>query len=97
MVGTILSNFWVALFAFSIYFFSAYPFMEGLSILFNASVMAIIFFVLTFIVRAIIGFVMENPINIEQEMVVVSPDVAAKPEITSEKYAEIVKSLLKDE
>lgn len=40
---------------------------------------------------------MENPINIEQEMAVVSPDVEAEPEITSEKYAEIVKSLLKDE
>lgn len=97
MVGTILSNFWVALFAFSIYFFSAYPFKEGLSILLNASVLAIIFFVLTFIARAIIGFVMENPINVKEEMVVVSPDVEAEPEIISEKYAEIVKSLLKDE
>ena len=64
MVGTILSNFWVALIAFSAYFFSSYPFLNGKSILWNASMLALLFFLLTFVARAIIAFVMENPVSL---------------------------------
>jgi hypothetical protein len=100
MVGTILSNFWAALFAFSIYFFSTYPFIHAQSILFNASMIAIIVFLLTFLARAVIAFVMENPVIAEQEILLEvhteeSDQSTESP--SSEKYAEIVKSMLNED
>lgn len=100
MVGSILSNFWAALFAFSIYFFSSYPFIHAKTILINASVIAIIIFFLTFVARAIIAFVMEGPVVMEEEAVL-SPNIEAMDQLeqepTSEEYAQIVKSMLNED
>lgn len=96
MVGTILSNFWVALIAFSAYFFSAYPFLNGKSILWNASILALLFFILTFVARAIIAFVMEEPVSKEEESTIVSAKEVVKEEPSSEELAKIVKSMLNE-
>ncbi len=60
MVGTILSNFWAALIAFTIYFISCYPFTAGIGIVKNAALIAILAFFLTFVVRGILSFILED-------------------------------------
>ena len=97
MVGTILSNFWVALIAFSAYFFSSYPFLNGKSILWDASMLALLFFLLTFIARAIIAFVMENPVAREEEMAIATQKEVDAVEPSSEELAKIVKSMLNEQ
>ena len=94
MVGTILSNFWVALIAFSAYFFSSYPFLNGKSILWNASMLALLFFLLTFIARAIIAFVMENPVSHRgRNRSIVTQKEIDEVEPSSEELAKIVSNL----
>ncbi|TQR07731.1 hypothetical protein [Psychrobacillus soli] len=97
MVGTILSNFWVALISFSVYFFSSYPFLDGKSILWNASMLALLFFILTFIARAIIAFVMKNPVSSEEEMAIATPKEIDSVEPSSEELANIVKAMLNEQ
>lgn len=97
MVGTILSNFWAALIAFSFYFFSSYPFLEGMSILIDATIFAIIFFLLTFIARAIIAYVMEGQFTVDEEIVSISQENMITPEPSSEELAKIVKSMLNEQ
>ena len=97
MVGTILSNFWAALFAFSIYFFFSYPFNHPKSILLNASILTIFVFFSTFVARAIIAFIMKEPINSEQEIFMKNSEDMAKQEPTSEELANIVKSMLNED
>lgn len=97
MVGTILSNFWVALIAFSFYFFSSYPFLEGMSVLIDSTILAIIFFLLTFVVRAIIAYVMEGPYLNDEEIVSYSQENIMTPEPSSEELAKIVKSMLNEQ
>lgn len=97
MVGTILSNFWVSLIVFSVYFFSSYPFLNGKSILLNASMLAILFFLLTFIARAIIAFVVENPVVNNNENALNTNEEIQESEPSSEELAKIVKSMLNEE
>lgn len=100
MVGTILSNFWVALFGFSIYFFSSYPFLHPTKIIVNASIIAIILFFLTFVVRAIISFVLEEPNNLMQDILTTDSLKTVETneqQPSSEKYANIVKSMLTED
>ncbi|SER53190.1 hypothetical protein [Psychrobacillus sp. OK032] len=97
MVGTILSNFWVALIAFSAYFFSSYPFLNGKRILWDASMLALLFFFLTFIARAIIAFVMVNPVATEEEMAFATQKEIDAVEPSSEELAKIVKSMLSEQ
>ncbi|MFJ7970823.1 hypothetical protein [Psychrobacillus sp. NPDC096389] len=96
MVGTILSNFWVALIAFSAYFFFSYPFLNGKSILWNASMLALLFFILTFVARAIIAFIMADPVSKEEESITVSAKEVVEEEPSSEELAKIVKSMLNE-
>ncbi|QFF98556.1 hypothetical protein PB01_06785 [Psychrobacillus glaciei] len=96
MVGTIISNFWTALFAFSIYFFSTYPFLDAKNILFNASIIAITVFLITFLARAIISFVMEDHFETEQVEFSLMHEKEFDKAPSSEEYAEIVKSMLNE-
>ena len=96
MVGSILSNFWVALFAFSIYFFLSYPFLEGISVLYGASFWAFIFFILAFIARALIAFIIKDSDIGTHENVTILDESETKSDISPEKYAELVKGMLKD-
>lgn len=97
MVGTILSNFWVALIAFSVYFLFSYPFIEGKGIILDASMVAFVFFLLTFLARAIISYIISNPTE-EIEGAPLEKDAEIlKSEISPEDYAELVKTMLKDD
>ncbi|WP_391121317.1 hypothetical protein [Psychrobacillus sp. L3] len=97
MVGTILSNFWTSLFAFSIYFFSTYPFLDSKNILFNASIIAITVFLVTFLARAIISFVMEDHFESEQVEFLITNTEESDFTPSSGEYAEIVKSMLNED
>lgn len=97
MVGTILSNFWVALLAFSLYFIYSYPFIEGKVILLDAGIVAFVFFLLTFLARAIISYIISNPPE-EIEKVAFEKDTEIlKSEISPEDYAELVKTMLNED
>lgn len=97
MVGTILSNFWVALIAFSIYFLYSYPFIEGMGIILDAVIVAFAFFLLTFLARAIISYIISNPSE-EIENVSLEKDAEIlKSEISPEDYAELVKTMLQED
>ncbi|MFJ7824929.1 hypothetical protein [Psychrobacillus sp. NPDC096623] len=94
MVGTILSNFWVALIAFSVYFLLSFPFIEGKGIILDALIVAIIFFLVTFFARAIISYIISN--RIEGNPTEEDAEIL-KSEISPEDYAELVKIMLKED
>ena len=97
MVGTILTNLWVALIAFTVYFLFSYPFTEGKGIILDSFIMAIIFFLLTFVARAIIGYIISNPKE-EVEVIPLEKDAEIlKSEISSEDYADLVKTMLNED
>ncbi len=93
MAGTILSNFWAALIAFSFYFFVSFPFTNAFPILTHASILAIAMFVFTFIVRAIIAYVRKGPVMDEEDNVDFLKE-EYPPKDSSEDIANIVKSLI---
>lgn len=97
MVGTILSNFWVALIAFSVYFLFSYPFIEGMGIIFNACIVSFVFFILTFLGRAIIRYIISNPKEEVEGMPIDNDAEILKSEISPEDYAELVKTMLNEE
>ncbi|MEK5146594.1 MULTISPECIES: hypothetical protein [Psychrobacillus] len=94
MLGTILSNFWVALIAFTVYFLFSYPFIEGMGIILEASIISVGFFLLTFLARAIISYIMSNPQEEIKEIAIQDEASNLKSEISSEDYAELVKTML---
>jgi len=97
MVGTILSNFWVALITFTVYFLFSYPFIEGIGIILKASIVAVVFFLLTFFARAIISYIISNPREAMDDMPVEDDVRILKSEISSEDYAELVKTMLNED
>jgi hypothetical protein len=97
MVGTILSNFWVALIAFSVYFLFSYPFIDGMGIIFDACIVAVVFFLLTFLGRAIIRYIISNPPEEMEGMPIDNDTEILKSEISPEDYAELVKTMLNEE
>ena len=96
MVGTILSNFWAALFAFTIYFLSYYPVTAGKGILLNAFVVAVCFFFLTFLVRGILSFILEDKNEITEQTGEKIQSTSVNEEITSEEYAQAIKNMLNE-
>ena len=96
MVGSILSNFWVALIAFSIYFLFSFPFIEGMGIILDAGLVALVGFLLTFFVRAIISYIISNPLEIV-EVTRENEGEILKSEISPEDYAELVKTMLTED
>ena len=74
----------------------SYPFLGGISILYGASFLALIFFILTFIARAVIAFVMKDSDIVTHENVMILDESDTKSDISPEKYAELVKGMLKD-
>jgi len=97
MVGTILSNFWVALITFTVYFLFSYPFIEGMRIIVEACIFAFVFFLITFLARAIISYIISSPRE-EIEDIPIEDDVGIlKSEISTEDYAELVKTMLNED
>ena len=69
MVGTILSNFWVALIAFTIYFLFLIPLYNAWVLFLHMPVLlAIVCLLLTFLARAIISYIVSNPKELIEEM-----------------------------
>ncbi|QUG41108.1 hypothetical protein KD050_17750 [Psychrobacillus sp. INOP01] len=97
MVGTILSNFWIALIAFSVYFLYSFPFIEGMGIILKACIVAFVFFLLTFLARAIISYIISNPPEEIEDVLVEKDAEILKSEISPEDYAELVKTMLKED
>ena len=96
MVGSILSNFWAALFAFTIYFLSCYPFTAGLGILLDALVVAFIVFLLTFLVRGILSFILEDKNETPEQPGEKIQSNPVNEEITPEEYAQATKNMLNE-
>ncbi|MEK5215123.1 hypothetical protein [Psychrobacillus sp. FSL H8-0487] len=97
MVGTILSNFWVALIAFTIYFLFSYPFIEGMGIILEACIISFGFFLLTFLARAIISYIISNPQEEIEDIPIANDAGILKSEISPEDYAELVKTMLEED
>lgn len=97
MVGSILSNFWVALIAFSIYFLFSFPFIEGMAIILDAGLVAFVGFILTFFVRASISYIISNPPEEIVEVTRENEGKILKSEISPEDYAGLVKTMLKED
>ena len=96
MVGTIMTNLWIALLTFSISFLSAYPFVEGVSVVISAALWAILFFFITFGVRAIISYVLEDKTPKVEIEGPISQDEVQSPLLGSKEYAEIIKNVLNE-
>lgn len=97
MVGTIMSNFWVALLTFSILFLYSYPFVEGAAILIPIILFAILSFFMTFGGRAILTYVLDDRMKkIEKE--VPSPQENSQTTASESKvYADIIKDMINEE
>ncbi|MFJ8063797.1 hypothetical protein ACIQYS_04125 [Psychrobacillus sp. NPDC096426] len=59
--------------------------------------LALLFYLLTFIARAIIAFVLANPVNREEEIVITTQKEIDAVEPSSEEHAKIVKSMLNEQ
>lgn len=62
MVGSMLSNFWAALIAFSLYFGLSYPFDSPSSTLIGASTWAMVLFLFAFLIRFLLHLVWQSPV-----------------------------------
>lgn len=62
MIGTMMSNFWGALVAFSIYFLFMFQKPESpFNILFGSFIFALVGFVIMFLLRFLIGYILYTP------------------------------------
>ncbi|MBU0905274.1 MAG: hypothetical protein KKF57_08755 [Firmicutes bacterium] len=100
MVGSILSNCWAALIAFSLYFALALPNGTPISILTGSFIWALVLFLLTFIIRYLLYYVWQSeemPVLDLMEQVEIAQQKSNESNPSSEEMAAVVKQLLKDE
>lgn len=97
MVGTIMSNFWVALFTFSILFLYSYPFLEGVGILIPIILFAILSFFMTFGGRAILTYVLVDRMKKNEIEVPYPQENSQTTAIDSKEYANIIKDMINEE
>ncbi|MFX3674081.1 MAG: hypothetical protein ACE3JQ_06520 [Paenisporosarcina sp.] len=100
MVGSILSNLWAALIAFSLYFGLSYPFDAPSPILIGSSIWAIVFFLLTYVIRYLLYFVWQAPIERVLELedsVELSTKKKEQTEYSPEEIATVVKQMLDED
>lgn len=90
MVGSILSNLWAALIAFTLYFGLSYPFTSPMSTLPGAFGWAILFFLVTFIVRYSLHFVWQSPVELNEATMTDSEQVKE----SSEEIASVIKQMI---
>lgn len=102
MYGSIFYNLWIALGAFALYFFLNFLSNEApLSIVLYSFMWAGIAFLLTFILRALIAYILYTPELTEDD---VEEEIAQSDEVTkdetthtSEEIAEVVKSMINED
>jgi len=92
MVGTILSNLWAALIAFTLYFGLSYPFFSPLPTLTGSFSWAILFFLITFIIRYSLHFVWQSPVEVDESTTTDSEQV----NMSSEEMASVIKQMIDD-
>ena len=97
MVGTIMSNFWIALLTFSILFLFSYPFIEGAIILIPIILWAILSFFITFGGRAILSYVLDDRMKKIEVEVPFTQDSSQTTVVGSKEYAEIIKDMINEE
>lgn len=100
MVGSILSNCWAALLAFSLYFALALPNGTPISIMTGSFIWGLVFFLLTFIIRYLLYYVWQSeeiPVLDLIEQVEMAQQKTGESNPSSEEMAAVVKQLLKDE
>lgn len=97
MVGTIMSNFWVALLTFSILFLYSYPFVEGAAILIPIILFAILSFFMTFGGRAILTYVLDDRMKKIEKEVPSSQGNSQTTATESKVYADIIKDMINEE
>lgn len=100
MVGSMLSNFWAALIAFSLYFGLSYPFVSPSSTLIGASTWAIVFFLLAFLIRYLFHLVWQSPVLPTLDLVEQSESANERKEHSdhsSEEIASVVKKMLEED
>lgn len=102
MYGSIFYNLWIALSAFTLYFFVNFLSNEApLKIVLYSFMWAGIAFLLTFILRAIIAYIVYTPEEAEvvEEAQEVESIEVTKDETThtSEEIAEVVKSMINED
>ena len=99
MVGSILSNLWAALIAFTLYFGLSYPFVSPVATLLGSSIWAIVFFFFTFVIRYLLYFVWQSPIEADLDVVNSSDGTSIESEqanYSSKEMASVVKQMLDD-
>ncbi len=99
MVGSLLSNLWAALIAFTLYFGLSYPFVSPVAILFGSSIWAIVFFLFTFVVRYLLFFVWQPPFQADLDDVKLSEGTSIESEqanYSSKEMTSVVKQMLDD-
>lgn len=92
MVGSILSNLWAALIAFTLYFGLSYPFVSPFSTLLGSFSWAILFFLVTFIIRYSLNFVLQSPVELDEPIMADSEQV----NYSSEEMATVIKQMIDD-
>lgn len=103
MIGTIYINFWSALIGFCIYFFARFLTNQSpTSIIIYSFLFALAFFLITFVVRALLALILYNPPNEEPEtqqaVEQTTVELDTPSEGQSEEIAQVVKTMLaKDE
>jgi hypothetical protein len=100
MVGSILSNCWAALLAFSLYFALALPNDTPVSILIGAFTWGFVLFLITFLIRYMLQFVIYTEVEpalhlIEQVEMAQQAITQSNP--SAEEMAAVVKEMLKDD
>jgi hypothetical protein len=100
MVGSMLSNFWAALLAFSLYFGLSFPFVSPSLTLIGASTWAIVFFLLTFLIRYLFHLVWQSPelssLDIVEQVEIANVRNEHKDQ-SSEEIALVVKQMLEED
>lgn len=111
MFGSLYYNCWIALLSFTIYFLARFQTTQApLSIILFGLLWALIAFIVTFILRAIIGYILFTPESEEEEVALTEEEQKAQQdelnlsktsqpkEENAEEIAQVVQTmLLKDE
>lgn len=109
MFGSLYYNFWIALLSFTVYFLARFQTSQApISIILFGLLWALIAFIITFILRIVIGFILftpevsneeltEDELNVQQEGLDLTKSSQPKEE-NAEEIAKVVQTmLLKDE
>lgn len=101
MFGSLYYNAWIALLAFTLYFLSNFQTNQSpLSIMLYSLMWALIAFVLTFVLRALLGYIFYTPEKEEKEeedLFIKDTEVQQTENPKSEEVVKVVKTMLQQD